>query len=98
VSYVLTPEAEAELAEALDYYLAEAGAKVALDFLARFEAIAALLVLFPGIGTLTTKGRRWFPLGSYPYAILYRAHEGVIRISAVFHQMRRPGYWRRRAP
>ncbi|MBK6638938.1 MAG: type II toxin-antitoxin system RelE/ParE family toxin [Rhodocyclaceae bacterium] len=98
MSYDLAPEAEQDLADASDYYLGEAGAAVALSFLARFEKVANLLVLFPSIGTKTSKGRRWFPLGDYPYSVLYREHDGVLRISAVFHQMQRPRHWQRREP
>jgi plasmid stabilization system protein ParE len=97
VSYFLTPEAEAELAEAVGFYAEHVSVKVALDFLTRFEAKARLLTEFPGLGTPTAKGRRLLPIGRYPYSLLYRAEPGGIRISAIAHHSRRPRYWERRS-
>jgi plasmid stabilization system protein ParE len=64
VNYVLTPEAEAELAEAVTFYAMHVGLNVARNFLIKFEEKAQLLTEFPGIGTPTTKGRRLFPIGA----------------------------------
>jgi len=98
VNYLLTPEAEAELAEAVMFYAANVSLNVARNFLARFEEKAQLLTEFPGIGTSTTNGRRLFPIGRYPYSILYRVHDGEVRISAIAAHARRPRYWHKREP
>jgi toxin ParE1/3/4 len=97
VNYVLTPEAEAELAEAVTFYAAHVSSNVARNFLIKFEEKAQLLTEFPGIGTPTTKGRRLFPIGRYPYSMLYRIQDGALRISAIAHHSRRPGYWHTRS-
>jgi len=47
VNYVLAPEAEAELAEAVSFYARNVSVNVALNFLARFEEKAQLLTEFP---------------------------------------------------
>jgi toxin ParE1/3/4 len=65
--------------------------------LIKFEEKAQLLTEFPGIGTPTTKGRRLFPIGRYPYSMLYRIQDGAVRISAIAHHSRRPGYWHTRS-
>jgi toxin ParE1/3/4 len=96
VNYVLTPEAEAELAEAVTFYAVHVSLKVARNFLIKFEEKAQLLTEFPGIGTPTTKGRRLFPI-ERPYSMLYRVQDGAVRISAIAHHSRRPGYWRTRS-
>ena len=96
MSYVLSPEAEAELAEAASFYAEHVSLSVARNFLARFEEKARLLVEFPGLGTPTTKGRYLVPIGRYRYSMLYRAELGVIRISAIAHHSRRPRYRERR--
>jgi plasmid stabilization system protein ParE len=57
VTYFLTPEAEFELAEAVDFYALNASPKVARNFLALFEEKVLLLSEFPSMGTPTTKGR-----------------------------------------
>jgi toxin ParE1/3/4 len=98
VTYFLSPEAEVELAEAVDFYSLNASPRVARNFLATFEEKALLLSEFPGMGTPTTKDRHLFPIGRYPYWILYRADEGAIRISAIAHYARRPRYWQNRKP
>jgi len=93
VTYFLTPEAEAEVDEAVRFYATNVSAVVAGNFLRQFEEKAQFLVEFPGMGTPTTKGRRLFPIGRYPYSILYREHDGMVCISAVAHHARKPGYW-----
>jgi plasmid stabilization system protein ParE len=98
VTFYLSPEAEVELAEAVDFYALNVSARVAGNFLALFEEKAQLLVEFPRIGAPTTKGRRLFPIGRYPYSILYREIAGGIRISAIAHHARRPKYWKGRKP
>ena len=98
MSYFLTPEAEVELAEAVDFYLLNAGPADARNFIYMFEEKARLVVQFPGLGAPTTNGRHLFPLGRYPYSILYRSDNGVVRISAIAHQTRRPKYWQSRSP
>ncbi|MBX3696061.1 MAG: type II toxin-antitoxin system RelE/ParE family toxin [Steroidobacteraceae bacterium] len=98
MTYSLSVEAEAELAEAIDFYALNVSRKVAENFLAMFEEKAELLVEFPGLGAPTSKGRRLCPIGRYPYSILYRERDGFIYISAVAHQSRRPKYWQARKP
>ncbi len=98
MNWLLTPEAEAELAEAVNFYAANVSVKVARNFLSQFEQKAGLLTEFPGIGTPTTNGRRLLPIGRYPYTILYRVDAGVVRISAVAAHARRPRYWQTRMP
>ncbi len=69
---------------------------VAQNFLDVFESKLQLISEFPGVGTETSKGRRLFPMGRYPYSILYRVDDGVVRVSAIAHHARRPGYWQSR--
>ena len=98
MNYFLTPEAEAELAEAVAFYATNVSLNVARNFLAKVEEKARLTAEFPGIGTPTTKGRRLFPIGRSPYSLLYRVHDGAVRISAIAAHARRPRYWQRRRP
>ncbi|MDC6167536.1 type II toxin-antitoxin system RelE/ParE family toxin [Paucibacter sp. XJ19-41] len=96
MNYLLTPEAEAELASAVAFCVRQFSTATAEDFLRTFESKLRLIADFPGLGTATSKGRRLFPIGRYPFSILYRAEEGVVRISAIAHHSRRPGYWKAR--
>lgn len=95
-NYVLTPEAAAELADAALFCTEKFGRLVTDNFLEAFESKVQLIAQFPGLGTATSKGRRLFPIGRYPFSMLYRVEGGVIRISAIAHHSRRPGYWSRR--
>lgn len=80
------------MADALDFYQEQAGLRVAQRFLDEFERIANLLVKHPGLGTLTTKGRRVFPMRVFPYSVVYRSLDPGIRIIVVRHQHRKPSF------
>ena len=41
-------------------------------------------------------GTRRFLLHRFPYTVVYRRDEDVVRVIAVAHQRRRPAYWRSR--
>jgi plasmid stabilization system protein ParE len=92
MTYSLHPEAEHDIAKALDFYSEQAGPVVAVRFLEEFERIAKLLVEHPSLGTPTTRGRRTFPLKVFPYLVVYRNLETSIRILIVRHQHRKPGH------
>jgi plasmid stabilization system protein ParE len=96
VTYSLTPEAEEELAEAASFCLHHFGPFAAINFLDTFEAKAQLIGESPGLGTPTAQGRRLFPIGRYPFSMLYRSEDGAVRISAIAHHGRGPKYWQQR--
>jgi toxin ParE1/3/4 len=97
VTYFLTPEAAAELADAASFCARQFSASVAENFLATFELKVRLIAEFPGVGTATLKGRRLFPIRRYPlFHSLPSRRNGAIRISAIAHHSRRPGYWQSR--
>ena len=73
VIYSLTPEAEAELENAVAFCTAHFSRNVAESFLTTFELKIRLIAEFPGVGTPTNKGRRLFPIGRYPFSILSRS-------------------------
>jgi toxin ParE1/3/4 len=96
MTYVLTPEAEDELSDAASFCRQEFGVFAAENFLATFESKARLIAEFPGVGTATSKGRYLFPIGRYPFSMLYRVEGDAVRISAIAHHGRKPKYWRKR--
>ncbi len=85
-----------ELREVVAWYLKEAGQRQAEAFRDELNAKVALLVEHPGIGTQGVRGTRWMPLKVFPYTLHYRVDGDVMRIFAVAHQKRRPGYWLKR--
>lgn len=96
MKYRLHPEAEADLREAAAYYRERAGATLAQAFLADFEHAIALLLQHPLVGTSWLHGKRRLLLRHFPYAIVHSIVDQEIRVLAVAHQNRRPGYWRKR--
>jgi toxin ParE1/3/4 len=96
VSYVLSPEAEVELSDAALFCRTHFGPIAADSFLSTFESKARLISDHPGVGTAAPKGRRLYPIGRYPFSMLYRVEEGIVRIIAIAHHGRRPGYLQRR--
>lgn len=96
MNWSLSPDAEEELSQAAAYYRAQVSAVLATAFLDEFERAARLIVEHPGLGTPTSRGRRLMPLRRFPFSLLYRVDPEHLRIVALAHQRRRPGYWRGR--
>ena len=90
---VFAPEARAEFAAAARWYAKEAGAKQARDFKNEVHRILALLTHRPLIGTPFINASRSMPTKRFPYSIVYRHEADFLRVIAVAHQSRRPGYW-----
>ena len=90
------PEARQELIETARRYLAEAGAIHASAFESEVTRTLALLARLPELGTRGSRNTRSIPLRRYPYSLHYLLEPDLIRILAVAHHSRRPGYWRNR--
>lgn len=92
MTYVIHTGAEKDIAHAIDFYVEQAGIKVAARFLDEFERVANLLIENPGLGTPAKSGRRTFPLRVFPYSVVYRHLDNDLLILVVRHQRRKPGY------
>ncbi len=85
-----------ELRDAVRYYGARLP-QLGADFVAEVRRVTALVVLRPHAGEPMARGRRRWRCERFPYAAVYRvAPDGSIRVLAVAHHRRRPGYWRAR--
>ena len=93
---IYEPVAYEELREAIVWYLAEAGQRQAEALSRDIDARLALLMQHPQLGTPGASNMRRMPLRVFPYTLHYRVEGAIIRIFAVAHQKRRPGYWRNR--
>jgi toxin ParE1/3/4 len=91
------PEALEELAEAVTYYLEHASHEVASDFDASVEKGVADMsgdpLRYPRWEN--TRARKYV-VPRFPYLIFYLDSPGRVRILAVAHTSRRPGYWKTR--
>lgn len=63
---------------------------------AETQRVTQLLLNSPLIGEPIGKGYRRFPLRRFPFALIYRIDGNELRILAVAHRRRRPGYWSQR--
>jgi toxin ParE1/3/4 len=61
-----------------------------------FEHSVSLLLEHPGLGMIWRNGKRRLVMRRFRYTLIYTVAGDQIRILAVAHHSRRPGYWRGR--
>ena len=88
-------EATADVKNAVDWYL-ERSPKAAADFIQELERATETIREAPDRWPIGRNGTRRFLLRKFPFAIIYSEQESIIRIWAVAHGSRRPGYWTNR--
>jgi toxin ParE1/3/4 len=93
VKVSIAAEAERELIEGARYYAKQANAELGLAFIAEFERSVDVLRMQPELGARWRNESRRMPLRRFPYSIVYLLLQDEIRILAVAHQRRKPGYW-----
>ena len=93
---VVSPPALAELHDAATFYALKANAELGLAFVAEFEQTANFVLSNPPLGAVFRSTRRRYILRRFPYSIIYQITEDELRILAVAHHRRRPGYWEHR--
>ena len=84
--------AEAELNDAIDYYETEQPG-LGAAFLAEIRRSTAAILEYPEASPIiggVVRRRLW---ERFPYALLDEHHVDQIRVLAVMHLTRRPGYW-----
>lgn len=96
MNYWLHPDALEDLWDAASYYRERGGNNVSQLLLAEFERAVGLLMRHPHVGHPWRHRKRRLVLQRFPYAIIYTAEDDYIRVFAVAHDSRRPGYWRKR--
>ena len=85
-------EAEEELAVAVDWYERQR-AGLGLDFLEELDDVLQSMIRFPHMGTSYEKGTRRRVLQRFPFAVVYMVLSQKLRVIAVTHLHRKPGYW-----
>jgi toxin ParE1/3/4 len=90
-------EADAEYRSAGRWYEARVTG-LGFEFFDAVDATVEQIGRLPGAGVLM--GRvpvdlqvRWAPVKRFPYRVVYLETESIIRILAIVHERRRPGYW-----
>jgi toxin ParE1/3/4 len=93
IRLLLHPRARAELLEATRYYR-EKKPEVAAAFLKEVRRCGELIRLYPDVSPAALgKGVRRKLLRRFPYNLIYAIEPDRIRILAVEHHKRRPGFW-----
>lgn len=93
---VVSPPALAELQDAAAFYSLKANVELGLAFVTEFERTANLILTNPLLGAVFRGTRRHYSLRRFPYGIIYQVSSAELRILAVAHHRRRPGYWAHR--
>jgi len=93
---VIVPAAIAELQDASDFYAQKANRDLGLAFVAEFERSAQRVLENPMLGAVFRGSRRRYLLRRFPYSIIYQVAGEEVRVVAVAHHRRRPGYWSNR--
>jgi toxin ParE1/3/4 len=97
VKLVIVPPALKELQEAAAFYTASATAELGLAFVAEFERSVSMILANPNLGAIFRGTRRRCFLRRFPYSVIYYVTTEELRVVAVAHHRRRPGYWRGRS-
>jgi plasmid stabilization system protein ParE len=89
--------ARSELKEVLSY-LDGQSAGLGEQFLAELRHTVEAITAYPEAAPVSTRGVRQKLMTRFPYVIAYVIQSRAIRILAISHQRRRPGYWLDRLP
>jgi plasmid stabilization system protein ParE len=96
LKYLLHPEAKKDLRAAAIFYSERGGSALAQVFLRNFEDAMELLQRHPRLGCLWRGRSRRIAIRHFPYSVIYDIVDTNLRVLAVAHHHRRPGYWSKR--
>lgn len=96
MKFYFHPEAESEFDRAVEHY-EQCQPKLGLEFAEEVYAAIARIVQYPDAWTSLSKNSRRCLVNRFPYGVIYQVKFRTIRIIAVAHLNRRPGYWKERA-
>lgn len=91
----ILPPAEADLVDAVEFYISEGGSEVARGLVEEVRRLASVLAMWPKLGRSTGQNVRVIPLRRFPFSVVYRIDHDEILILAVAHHSRSPRFWRR---
>ena len=92
---IVEPEAEAEIAEAADWYYRN-GQAVRTGFLAAVNKALGFIEENPEQYQTVYRQARRAPLDGYPYAFFYKVAGSQVIVVSCFHTSRDPNVWRER--
>lgn len=88
-------EADAEVDEAIDWYSTrDDTGELADQFIDEIARVTRLVGERPRAWPEIEPGVRWLVLRRFPYSLIYVVAPTEVRVLAVAHHRREPGYWR----
>lgn len=93
MNITFNPVARQELVETARWYANEGGALRAGDFKKEVQRSLKLIVEHPALGAHAASHTRSLLVHRYPYSVIYRIEGDILRVLAIAHHGRRPGYW-----
>ena len=88
--------ADAEVLAAQRWYAGRGGVPLAARFLAAVDDATARVEADPALWPPVGHGARACRLKKFPFRLIYVERPNRVRVLAVAHDKRRPGYWVRR--
>ncbi|MDP2156148.1 MAG: type II toxin-antitoxin system RelE/ParE family toxin [Nitrospirota bacterium] len=95
MKFYFHPKAEAELDNAVAYY-EQQQTGLGLEFAEEVYASIARIRKYPAAWTALSNNSRRCLINRFPYGVIYQVKTRALRIIAVAHLNRRPGYWQHR--
>ncbi|MBI3611152.1 MAG: type II toxin-antitoxin system RelE/ParE family toxin [Nitrospirae bacterium] len=93
MKFYFHPEAEAEFDRAVEYY-EQCQSGLGLEFAEEVYATIARIIQYPDAWSALSKNSRRCLVSRFPYGVIYQIKSHLLRIIAVTHLNRRPGYWK----
>jgi plasmid stabilization system protein ParE len=94
-SVVITPAAQGDLADAIEWYESNHPG-MSFDFRLALDATLGLITRYPDACALIAPGLRRGLLRRFPHAVYYRQKLAVTEVIAILHPSRSPRVWQAR--
>jgi len=95
MKFYFHPDAEAEFDRAVEYY-EQFRPGLGIEFAEEVYATITRIIQYPDAWSALSKNSRRCLISRFPYGVIYQIKSRSLRIIAVAHLNRRPGYWKER--
>jgi hypothetical protein len=95
MKFYFHPDAKEEFGGAVEYY-EQCQPGLGLEFAEEVYATIARIIQYPDAWSALSKNSRRCLVSRFPYGVIYQIKSHTLRIVAVAHLHRRPGYWKER--
>lgn len=95
LSLIVTPEAEADLAEAQEWYERKRKG-LGREFIRRVNDVIEQVRRVPRAAAILPNGVRRAVVRGFPYCVYYQVDREQLAVLAVYHTSRNPGGWEER--